>query len=49
MEKSKNQYGRNFREAIAQIQKLPASERSAMSNRKGSTEQKPAPRPKPAA
>jgi hypothetical protein len=50
MEKSKNQYGRNFREAIAHIQKLPASERSAASNRKGAgaASPKPAPRPKTA-
>lgn len=46
MEKSRNQYGRNFREAIAQIHKLPPSERSAMSNRQGSTVPKPSPKPK---
>jgi hypothetical protein len=48
MEKSKNQYGRNFREAIAHIQKLPPSERSAVSNRKSTTAPKPTPRPKSA-
>lgn len=35
MKDMKNQYGKNFRDAVASIQKLPPTERSAMSNRPG--------------
>jgi hypothetical protein len=41
MADSKNPYGKNFREAVASIRKLPATERSAVSNRQAG----PLPRP----
>jgi hypothetical protein len=33
MSESKNEYARNFRDAVARIEKLPPTERSAMANR----------------
>jgi hypothetical protein len=45
MADTKNEYGENFRAAVARIEKLPATERSAMSNRPTASLPKPAPRP----
>jgi hypothetical protein len=45
MSKPKNEHARNFRDAVARIEKLPRSERSAMSNRPSAPT--PAPHPKP--
>jgi hypothetical protein len=45
MAETKNQYGKHFRAAVARIEKLPAAERSAMSNRPTVPLPKPAPPP----